>query len=109
MSQGARSNGRGHTYGPYDAHSSGDYYDRHIQRIIDHTSSLLPETPYQMPQIFSTPPHYRNRESLSGGLDQITDDQAEYSGLDDFGKLTNSDAVYKFIPRVTRRLTLPRL
>ncbi|RWA10256.1 hypothetical protein EKO27_g4850 [Xylaria grammica] len=86
MSQGARSNSRGHTYGPYDAHSSGDYYDRHIQRIIDHTSSLLPETPYQIPQIFSTPPHYRNRESLSGGLDQITDDQAEYSGLDDFDR-----------------------
>ncbi|TGJ85011.1 hypothetical protein E0Z10_g3750 [Xylaria hypoxylon] len=96
MSQGARPDGRGHIYGPYDAHGGGDH-DRHIQRIIDHTSNLFPETQYHAPQTFTPPTNYWNRASLTAGLGQITDGPAEYSGLDDF-----EDASHHFRPFVPR-------
>ncbi|KAI0542016.1 hypothetical protein GGR58DRAFT_369396 [Xylaria digitata] len=85
MSHGAGPNGHGHIHGPHDAHGGSDF-DRHVQRIIDHTSNLFPETQYRIPQTFTPPTNYWDREGLTGGLGQITDDPAEYSGLDDFDR-----------------------
>ncbi|KAI0433773.1 hypothetical protein F5Y09DRAFT_350687 [Xylaria sp. FL1042] len=82
MSQGA---GRSHTYGLYGPPSGGDY-DRHIQRIIDHTSNLFPEIQYPLPQTFTPSSNYHDRENLSSGAAQIPDDGVEYRGLDDFDR-----------------------
>ncbi|KAI3333453.1 hypothetical protein F4824DRAFT_242883 [Ustulina deusta] len=80
MSQGA---GGDHPPGLY-RHAGGGDHDRHIQRIIDHTSSLFPETQYPRPQIFTPASNYCNQASLTGGLGQIADDGVEYRGLGDF-------------------------
>ncbi|KAI1419855.1 hypothetical protein F5Y12DRAFT_720253 [Xylaria sp. FL1777] len=83
MSQGAD---RSHTYGLYE-HPRGGGHDRHIQRIIDHTSSLFPDTQYPLPQTFTLANNHSSRESLPEEAGQIMNDGVEYSGLDDFGRL----------------------
>ncbi|KAK5626072.1 hypothetical protein RRF57_001787 [Xylaria bambusicola] len=75
--------GRGHVFGLYRP-PSGDNHDRHIQRIIDHTSSLFPETSSLLPQTFTSARDYCDQDSLNVGLDQMTHDGVEYNGLDDF-------------------------
>ncbi|KAI1278332.1 hypothetical protein F5Y07DRAFT_72255 [Xylaria sp. FL0933] len=78
MSEGG---GRSHAYG-----ASGGDYDRHIQRIIDHTSSLFPEVEYPLPHTFASASNYYDGESLSSEAGQITSDSVEYRGLDDFDR-----------------------
>ncbi|KAL7621826.1 ATP-dependent DNA helicase MER3 [Parahypoxylon ruwenzoriense] len=53
--------------------------DRHIQNIIDHTSSLFPGSGYQLPRIDPSASHYG-----SGGSMNRFDNEQDEQGLDDF-------------------------
>ncbi|KAJ2989041.1 hypothetical protein NUW58_g3671 [Xylaria curta] len=67
----------------------GSDHDRHIQQIIEHTSSLFPETPHWLSQRFMSATDDRNREGPANGLSQITNDPAVYEDLDDFDTQLN--------------------
>ncbi|KAI0518035.1 hypothetical protein F5B22DRAFT_635525 [Xylaria bambusicola] len=81
----SQAGGRGHIFGLYRP-PSGDNHDRHIQHIIDHTSSLFPETSYPLPQTFTSASDYCDQDNLNVGLDHMTRDGVEYNGLDDFDR-----------------------
>ncbi|KAI1741454.1 hypothetical protein F4680DRAFT_464497 [Xylaria scruposa] len=83
MSRGSESSSHSHIYGP----PSGGDHDRYIQQIIDHTSSLFPETPYQLPQRYTHPDNGWSRESSESGLGQIPNDSNLYGQLDDYDRI----------------------
>ncbi|KAI0973513.1 hypothetical protein F4678DRAFT_471254 [Xylaria arbuscula] len=84
MSPGDR---RDNPFGPYRPPGGADH-DQHIQRIIDHTSSLFPDAQYSLPQIFTPVRNYRDEESIPNRLSLTTDYGVEYRGLDDFDRPT---------------------
>ncbi|KAI0548682.1 hypothetical protein F4679DRAFT_596638 [Xylaria curta] len=84
MSRGSDSSSYGHIYGPP---SSGGDHDRYIQQIIDHTSSLFSETPYQLSQRYNHPDNDWSRESSENGLGHIPNDSNLYGELDDYDRI----------------------
>ncbi|KAI0469109.1 P-loop containing nucleoside triphosphate hydrolase protein [Xylaria cf. heliscus] len=84
MSRGPGSSSHNHhTYGPP---SSGDH-DRYIQQIIDHTSSLFPETPYQLARGLASTDDDWSRESIPPGPSQAIDGLNIYEELDDYDRI----------------------
>ncbi|KAI0188754.1 hypothetical protein EV127DRAFT_471002 [Xylaria flabelliformis] len=83
MSRGSESSNHSHIHGPP---SSGDH-DRYIQQIIDHTSSLFPETPYQLSQRYIPLDNDWSRESSESGLGRIPNDPNLYGELDDYDRI----------------------
>ncbi|KAI1303806.1 hypothetical protein F5Y03DRAFT_384989 [Xylaria venustula] len=76
--------GRDRPFGLY--RPPGSDHDQHIQRIIDHTSSLFPDTQYSLPQTFTPASNSRDEESIPNRLGLTTDHEVEYRGLDDFDR-----------------------
>ncbi|KAI8635519.1 P-loop containing nucleoside triphosphate hydrolase protein [Xylariaceae sp. FL1651] len=79
MSQESQSDSYGRMYGP--PRIGG--HDRHIQSIIDHTSSLFPDPQYRLPQ-FTPSTNRLNGQGLTSALSGNTPAADEYAGLDDF-------------------------
>ncbi|KAI3321340.1 P-loop containing nucleoside triphosphate hydrolase protein [Xylariaceae sp. AK1471] len=92
MSRESGSSSRRHIYG----HPSGEDHDRHIQNIIDHTSSLFPDTQYQLPQLCTPSTTDWNQDSHIDALGHINKEANEYGALDDFDQrvLGRSQAAY---------------
>ncbi|KAI1819468.1 hypothetical protein F4861DRAFT_137396 [Xylaria intraflava] len=87
------STGRSHIRGP----PSGEDHDRHIQRIIDHTSNLFTDTHHNLPQIVAPSTNNWGGRSFTAGWGQIAERPGECDGLDDFDRslLGRSQALYQ--------------
>ncbi|KAI0875769.1 hypothetical protein GGS24DRAFT_515020 [Hypoxylon argillaceum] len=88
----------------YGLPSGGDY-DKHIERIIDHTNSLFSESQYQLPRIFTPSTSHWNGESVSRGLGYIRDDSTLYGGLEDIDRTIPGYLQPTYHPPDIRRLT----
>ncbi|KAI1436469.1 hypothetical protein GGR50DRAFT_223618 [Xylaria sp. CBS 124048] len=82
MSGDSPSTSRRHVRGP----PSGEDRDRHIQQIIDHTSSLFPDASQNLPQIITTSNSNWRGSSSTSGWGETAEKLIEYDDLDEFDR-----------------------